>query len=163
MSKLSKETKDDITYYVTKKGLDLRFSELCLSRDEVDIIDNCVRQVKLSRLAYLKAQHDAPHNVKANKKAVVEKWKEVSFTTIEEGHAIMAYLQEVYPTKSLTKEVKSETLNFCREMLKEDGFGVQRIRKIIPILVYILQDKEEEFEGLDEWREKINKNNPGLL
>ena len=163
MSRLSEETKYDIVYYATKKGLDPIFGDLCLSREEVDVIDQCVSYVRFSRFSYFKAQQEAPHNVEANEKSIKKKWEEITFTTIEEGHNIMAGLRATYPTWSRTKIIKSETLNYCREMLKEHGFGMQRIRQIIPILTYILKDKEEEFEGLDEWIEEMNKNHPGLL
>lgn len=149
MAKISEETKNDIAYYVEKKGIDQRLSDYCLSRSDVDVVKICVGIATLSRLQYLKAKQDAPHNIEANVKARGKLWDECRTRDEEDLRNLEAYLREVYPIRSDTKIAKSDALDTCKEILKDHGFGKKRIEGIVPILTYILNDEEEEFEELN--------------
>jgi hypothetical protein len=137
------ERKRDAHYYLSKLDLDPRFSDYCLNREDVDIIRHCVKLVEASRFTYLKAKHDAPHNVTANINARTRFYDDES---VPETMDSEAYLRELYPLRSNTKDTKKEALELPVSILKKNGFGKERLEGIVPILTYILMDEEEEFK-----------------
>ena len=146
MARISEEQKNDAVYYLNKQNMDLRFSKACLSRDDVDVIKLCVGIIEISRLSYLKAKDEAPHNIKENIKTQT-RFREDNNVSRESE----AYLNDFYPCNSWVKDVKNDVLGVCKKILKENGFGKKRIEKIIPFLTEILKDSDAEFADLDEF------------
>ena len=155
MGRISEEQKEAVNKYATHKGANLQAATHCQTKDEVDAVYRCTQIVKQNRFLYLKALQDDPKNLEHNTKQHQNALQEAKDET--EEREIFLAMNQLYPLTNSTTIYKNEINDLCRDILKEAGFGEKRIRKIIASLKSTLTDKEEEFEGIDEFIQKMKE------
>ncbi len=155
MGKISKEQKKIVNAYATQKGANLQAAIYCQTKEEVDAVYKCTQIVKQNRFLYLKALQDDPKNLEYNTKQHQNALQEAKDKT--EEREIFLAMNQLYPLTNSTIIYKNEINELCRDILKKAGFGEKRIRKIIASLRSTLTDEEEEFEGLDEFIQKMKE------
>ncbi len=130
MSRKSEKIKNDTTYYCSKKLSDQRYSDYCTSRNDVDVVIKCIAIVKASRLSYLEAKRDAPHNVKANQKAYDREFQKMLNELIPE---LRSYILTYIEKKENSKEA-AET--FDKSKLKNTQDGIKTVNTFANALIH---------------------------
>ncbi len=136
--RLSEETKNDIRYYATQKDLFSEAIDFLNSRDEVDAYLHCIWIMEMYSSKYQYSHCSAPHDKKLRLNSFMKTLNEAK--TEQDREDMIAYMQQMKPLNSQIKDIYNDAIREAREVLLDAKVGQERIKKILPQLVKILNE-----------------------
>ncbi len=136
--RLSEKTKDDIRFYATQKDLFSEAIDFLNSKKEVDAYLHCIWIMEEYSSKYQYSQYAAPHDKKLRLDSFIKTLNEAK--TKQDREDTIAYMRQMKPLRPQTKDIYDDAIKKTREVLLDAKVGQERIKKILPQLVKILNE-----------------------
>ncbi len=142
MGRVTKEQKSDTNGYAWFKDMDNQLiADVCNTRKDIDAMVLCMWFVEKNTERYQHAVALAPPNPTKRLKAYNNKLSKAK--TAQQIRDTIEVWKSRKPLYSDVKDIKEEVLDTCIDIMKGAGIGINRRRKIIPLLTWHLMYDEE--------------------